>query len=175
MIGHHTPCFIHTWEVEIRVWEKSSTKELRTHELTMIMRYGWLDPDEMMILDCIPSLHLPPSSPFPTFIFSLVLPYSCSFRERGRGWEMGEWNGLVLLQLRFGVFISCIWQVGPRVEWRTAHSPLTACSLVTGGWSGITSGCPMVSKLMDLIQALKIWRLGLLPLFQGLATWPMTT
>jgi hypothetical protein len=42
----------------------------------------------MMILDCIPSLPLPPSSPFPTFIFSLVLPHSCSFREReGEKWE----------------------------------------------------------------------------------------
>ena len=54
------------------------------HELTMIIRYGWLDLDEMMILDCIPSLHLPPSSPFPIFIFSLVLSHSCSFRERER-------------------------------------------------------------------------------------------
>ena len=167
MIGHHTPCSIHAWEVEIKVWEKASTKEMRSHELTLIKRYGWLDLDEMMILDCIPSLHLPPSSPFPTFIFSLVLPYSCSFRERGRGWEMGEWNGLVLLQLRFGVSISCMWQVGPRVEWRTTHSPLTTCSSVTGGWSGITSDCPVVSELMELIQTLEILHWGQLTCSKG--------
>jgi len=51
----------------------------------MITRYGWLDPDEMMILDCIPSLHLPPSSPFPTFIFLTLVPLE---REgEGEKWE----------------------------------------------------------------------------------------
>ena len=35
--------------------------------------------------------------------------------------------------------ISCIWHVGPRVEWRIAHSPLIACSSGTNGWSGMTS------------------------------------
>ena len=35
--------------------------------------------------------------------------------------------------------------VGPRIEWRTAHSPLTACSSGTDGWSGMTSDCPVFS------------------------------
>jgi len=45
-------------------------------------------------------------TPSSTFIsnlhfLSVVLPCSCSLRERGR-WEMGEWVELVLLQLRYG-------------------------------------------------------------------------
>ena len=72
------------------VGEKSSTKEMRAHELTLIMRYGWLDLDEMMILDCIPSLHLLPSCPFPTFNFSLKFFLTLVPLERegdGEKWE----------------------------------------------------------------------------------------
>jgi hypothetical protein len=73
--------------------------KMRAHELNMIMRWRWVELDEVMILSCMPSLHLPPPSPIS--IFSLVLPCSCSFRERGR-WEMREWVELVLLQQRYG-------------------------------------------------------------------------
>ena len=113
----------------------SQLNEMRAHELTMIMRWGWVELDEVMILDCMSSLHLLPSSPIS--IFSLVLPCSCSFRERegGEKWE----NGLSWCCFSWGMVhpISCIWHVGSRVELRTTHSPLTACSSDTGGWSDV--------------------------------------
>ena len=89
MRWHHTPWSIHAWKIEIRVWEKFPTKwdgsswANRDHE--MRMSWAWWDYD----------LRLHVFTPSSTFIsnlhfLSLVLPYSCSFRERGR-WQMREW------------------------------------------------------------------------------------
>ena len=116
--------------------------EMRAHELTMIMRWGWGELDEMRILDCMSSLHVPPSSLIS--IFSLVLPCSCSFRERGR-WEMVEWVELGIASADDPIFHFVHMTCGARVEWSIAHSPLTACSSGTDGWSGMTSDYPVFS------------------------------
>ena len=123
---------------EIRVWEKFPTKwdesSWGNHDHEMRISWAWWGDDL--------GLHVFTSSS--TFIsnlhfLSLVLSCSCSFREREEGekWENGlSWE---LLQLMIPSSISCIWPVGPRVEWRIAHSPLIACSSGTNGWSGMTS------------------------------------
>ena len=141
---HHPPWSIHEWKLEIRVWEKFPTNwdgsSLANHDHEMRMSWAWWDDD----------LGLHAFTPSSTFIsnlhfLSLVLPCSCSFREREEGekWENGL--GWKLLQLMIPFSISCIWHVGPRVEWRTAHSPLSACSFGTSRWSCIMSDCLVFS------------------------------
>jgi hypothetical protein len=105
---------------------------------------------------------------------SLVLPCSCSFRERegGEKWE----NGLSWYCFNWGMVhpISCIWHVGPRVELRTAHSPLTACSSDTGGWFGMTSDYPVFSVSWEMGPITGVLALGQLTLFQRSITWSLT-
>ena len=86
---HHTPWSIHAWKIEIRVWEKFPTKwdesSWANHDDEMGMSWAWWDDD----------LGLHVFTPSSTFIsnlhfLSLVLPCSCSFRDKER-WQMREW------------------------------------------------------------------------------------
>jgi len=170
---HHTPWSIHAWKIEIRVWEKFPTNwdesswANHDHE----MRIGWAWWGDVL------GLHVFTSSS--TFIsnlhfLSLVLPCSCSFRERkgSEKWENGlSWE---LLQLMIQSSILCIRHVGPRVECRTAHSPLTTCSSDTGGWSGMTSDCPVFTVGWDIDPNTWGLALGQLTLFQRSITWSLT-
>ena len=103
--------------------------------------WSW-DEDELSLMrwwSWIACLHF-------TFLLHLQSPFSLSSsslfllsreREEGEKWENGlSWE---LLQLMIPSSISCIWHVGPRVEWGTAHSPLTACSSGTDGWFSMMS------------------------------------
>jgi len=136
------------------------------------MAWPWWDDDLGLLSFTSSSTFISTSN---LHLLSLVLLHSCSFRERGRGWEMGEWIGLVLLQLRFGVSILSIWHVGPSVEWRIAHSPLTACSSVTDRWSGYH--IRLFGGLWTRGIGPNTWDLAVGPihLFQGLITWPVTS
>ena len=141
---HHTPWSIHAWKIEIRVWERFPTNQHESswanHDHEVRMSWAWWSDD----------LGLHAFTPSSTFIsnlhfLSLVLPCSCSFRER-EGGEKSE-NGLSWCCFSWGMVhpISCIWHVGSMVELRTAHSPLTACSWGTDGWSIMTSDRPVFS------------------------------
>jgi len=52
---------------------------------------------------------------------------------------MGEWVELGIALADDPIFLFIHMTCGTRVEWRIAHSPLTACSLGTNGWSGMMS------------------------------------
>jgi len=97
--------------------------EMRAHELTMTMRWGWVELDEMMILDCMSSL--PSTLIFNLHFLSLVLPCSCSFRERGR-WEMGEWVELGIASADDPIFHFMHMTCGPN-DWVEDSSFPTYC------------------------------------------------
>jgi hypothetical protein len=158
---HHTPWSIHAWKIEVRVWEKFLTNwdesSWANHDHEMRISWAWWDDDL--------GLHVfTPSSTFISnlYFLSLVLPCSCSFREKEEGekWENG---------LRWCCFswvmvtpISCIWHVGPRVEWRTAQSPLTACNWGTDGLFGMTLNCLVFSVGWEMGP--NSWELALRPI-----------
>jgi hypothetical protein len=169
---HHTPWSILAWKIEIRVWEKFPTNwdesSWANHDHEMRISWAWWGDDLGLHVFTLSS----------TFIsnlhfLSLVLPCSCSFRERKvRNGRMG-WVGNCFSwwsHLPFRAYD--MWGQGLSGGQLIPHS-LHVVRVLTDGsvWRRTVRYSLLVERW---IQTLGIWHWGQLTLFQRSITWPLT-